>query len=309
MFPKYSKKERYYNFYKKNNTMSKSKTGSQKILRIPKIIILTSKIFAFISTKLATRFAAKIFVTPIKHKTPKREYEMETKSKKKIIQVVAINKEIMTYHYGNSDKKILLVHGWSGRGTQLFKIADDLLKHNYATVSFDAPAHGKSAGHTTIMTDFIESILEIDKQYGPFEAIIGHSLGGMSTLNAINKGVNVKNATVIGSGDVVQDIVDDFVFKLKLKPEISNKLTSFFEKKYGSIMDDYSAYKAVANINIPILVIHDHNDSEVPVSAGINIHEHCKNGTLLLTNNLGHRKILGDKDVVETISNFILKNN
>jgi UDP-2,3-diacylglucosamine pyrophosphatase LpxH len=49
---------------------------------------------------------------------PKREHKMESKSKKQIIKVIAINKEIMTYHYGNSDKKILLVHGWSGRGTK-----------------------------------------------------------------------------------------------------------------------------------------------------------------------------------------------
>lgn len=288
--------------------MPKTKTSSPKNLRIPKVILITAKIFAFISTKLVTRFAAKLFVTPIKHKTPKREHEMESKSKKQIIKVAVINKEIMTYHYGNSDKKILLVHGWSGRGTQLFKIADELIRNNYSTISFDAPAHGKSPGQTSIMTDFTESILEIDKQFGPFEAIIGHSLGGMSTLNAINKGLKVKNATVIGSGDVVQDIVDDFVIKLKLNPEIGNQLRAHFEKKYGSIMDDYSAYKATANINVPILVIHDRNDIEVPVSAGIHIHEHCKKGTLLLTNNLGHRKILGDKDVIEATTNFILKN-
>ena len=308
MFLKFSKKERHYNFLKKISKMPKRKTSSPKNLRIPKVILITAKIFAFISTKLVTRFAAKLFVTPIKHKTPKREHEMESKSKKQIIKVATIDKEIMTYHYGNADKKILLVHGWSGRGTQLFKIADELLKHNFATVSFDAPAHGKSPGRTSIMTDFIESILEIDKQFGPFEAIIGHSLGGMSTLNAIKKGLKVKNATVIGSGDVVQDIVDDFVYKLKIRPEISNHLRDYFEKKYGSVMDDYSAYKAAASIELPILVIHDHNDLEVPVSAGIHIHEHCKNGTLLLTNNLGHRKILGDKDVIDTIVAFVNKN-
>lgn len=308
MFLKFSKKERHYNFLKKISKMPKRKTSSPKNLRIPKVILITAKIFAFISTKIVTRFAAKLFVTPIKHKTPKREHEMESKSKKQIIKVATIDKEIMTYHYGNADKKILLVHGWSGRGTQLFKIADELLKHNFATVSFDAPAHGKSPGRTSIMTDFIESILEIDKQFGPFEAIIGHSLGGMSTLNAIKKGLKVKNATVIGSGDVVQDIVDDFVYKLKIRPEISNHLRDYFEKKYGSVMDDYSAYKAAASIELPILVIHDHDDLEVPVSAGIHIHEHCKNGTLLLTNNLGHRKILGDKDVIDTIVAFVNKN-
>jgi hypothetical protein len=42
-----------------------------------------------------------------------------------------------------------------GRGTQLFKIADELLKQGYSTIGFDAPAHGKSPGKTTIMVDFI----------------------------------------------------------------------------------------------------------------------------------------------------------
>ena len=76
--------------------MPKTKTSSPKNLRIPKVILITAKIFAFISTKLVTRFAAKLFVTPIKHKTPKREHEMESKSKKQIIKVAVINKEIMT---------------------------------------------------------------------------------------------------------------------------------------------------------------------------------------------------------------------
>ncbi|OAZ05511.1 alpha/beta hydrolase [Flavobacterium succinicans] len=287
--------------------MPKRKTNAAKNLRIPKIIIVTAKLFAFISTKLVTRFAAKLFVTPIKHKTPKREYDMDSKCAKHILDVKAIDKKIMTYHFGDSNQKILLVHGWSGRGTQLFKIAEELLKNGYSTISFDAPAHGKSPGSTSIMTDFIESILEIDQQFGPFEAIIGHSLGGMSTLNAIKRGLNVKNATVIGSGDVVQDIVDDFVLKLKINPKIGNHLRAYFEKKHNIIMDDFSAYKAAAEITIPILVIHDHNDAEVPVSAGIHIHEHCQKGTLFLTHNLGHRKILGDKEVVDSTVSFVKK--
>jgi hypothetical protein len=48
------------------------------------------------------------------------------------------------------------------------------------------------------MVDFIASIKEINKLHGPFEAAIGHSLGGMSILDAIKQGLNVKNATVIG---------------------------------------------------------------------------------------------------------------
>ena len=153
----------------------------------------------------------------------------------------------------------MLVHGWSGRGTQLFKIADSLLKVGYSTISFDAPAHGKSQGKTTIMSEFIHSILEIEKQFGPFEIAIGHSLGGMSVLNAIKDGLKVDKAIIIGSGDIVQDILDEFTSKLGLKPEMSIELRNHFEDKYGVKMDDFSAYKAAQKVQIPVLVMHDND--------------------------------------------------
>jgi len=287
--------------------MTKKSSNHTKPLKIPRIIVLSSKFISFFSAKWVTIFASKLFTRPIKHKIPKRELEMNRKSVQKLLKIPAINKNVNVYHYGTGNKRILLVHGWSGRGTQLCKIADELLKEGYSTISFDAPAHGKSPGNSTIMVDFIASIIEIDRQFGPFEVAIGHSLGGMSVLNAIKEGLIVNRAVVIGSGDIVYDILDDFIAKLELKPEISKSLCLFFEKKYGGKMDDYSAYKAASNSTIPTLVIHDENDPEVPVKAGIHIYEHLKNGELMLTKGLGHRKIIADHQVIEKIINFIKK--
>lgn len=245
--------------------MAKKAINPTKSLKIPQIIIISSKICALISTKLVTKFAARIFTTPIKHKVPKREFEMDHKSIQQTFYIPAIDKSVVTYEYGNSDRKILLVHGWSGRGTQLFKIADELLQNGYSTISFDAPAHGKSQGKTTIMSEFIAAILEIEKQFGPFEIAIGHSLGGMSVLNAIKDGLKVNKAVIIGSGDIVQDILDEFIFKLGLKKETGDNLRDLFEEKYQVKMNDFSAYRAAQKIKIPVLVIHDNDDPEVPV--------------------------------------------
>lgn len=285
--------------------MPKKTSNHKQSLKIPKLILLFSKIIASISPKLSVLFSAKLFTTPIKHGTPKRELEMESKSIQKLIAIPAINKKVMTYQYGESEKKILLSHGWSGRGTQLFKIVDELVKAGYSTISFDAPAHGKSPGSTTIMSEFIETMLELEKQFGPFEAAVGHSLGGMSLLNATKNGLAIHRLAIIGSGDVVQDILDDFVAKLELKPSTSTQLRLHFEKKYDVNMDDYSAYKAAKEIAIPVLVIHDKNDTEVPVIAAMHIHQHLKNGQLVLTEGLGHRKILGNTEVIEKVVGFI----
>jgi pimeloyl-ACP methyl ester carboxylesterase len=288
--------------------MTKNTSIHTQSLKIPKFIMLSSKFISFISPKLTILFAAKLFTTPIKHKIPKRELHMDRDSVQKLVTIPSLNKQVVVYEYGQSEKKVLLVHGWSGRGTQLVKIADELLKSGYSTISFDAPGHGKSPGSNSIMTDFIAAIIEIDKQYGPFDAAIGHSLGGMSVLNAIKQGLQLKCAAIIGSGDIVQDIIDDFVAKLELKPELATSLRLHFEKKYGGKMNDYSAFKAAKDTDIPFMVVHDKDDPEVPVKAGIHIHQHLQNGTLMLTEGLGHRKVLGNHEVVDKVIQFITNN-
>lgn len=272
---------------------------------IPKPILYTAKILQSISINLTVKFVKRLFITPIKYKIPKREFEMDRNSNQYFLNIPTINKKIMVYEYGKSDKKVLLVHGWSGRGTQLVKIADLLLKMGYSTVSFDAPAHGKSPGKTSILTEFIESIVELEKKYNHFDHIIGHSLGGMATLNSIKRGVKTKSAVLIASGDSVNEIIKDFIKKLKLKKEIGTKMKLSFEKDFNESMESYSAYIAAAQVNNPILIIHDKNDSDVPYTAALNIHKNLKNSTLVLTEGLGHRKILGNEEVLSNIERFI----
>lgn len=285
--------------------MSKNKEIQAQTLKIPKAILITAKFLEIISTKLVVKFAAKLFTTPIKHKIPKREFQMDKNSIQEIVVIPSINKEIVVYHYGKGEKKILLVHGWSGRGTQLVKIADELILQGFSIISFDAPAHGKSKGNSSIMIEFIASILELEKQFGPFEFAIGHSLGGMSILNTIRENLKTKKAIIIGSGNIIQDIIDDFIKKLKLKHEIGIKLRDHFEKKYNSKMDYYSASNAAKEVSIPVLIIHDENDVDVNVKAAYQINENLKKSELMITKNLGHRKILGNTEVIMQIIKFI----
>ena len=289
--------------------MSKINLKKPKPNEIPKFIIKTGQFFEFLSTKLATRYAAKLFTTPIKHKVPNRELEMDKNSIQNELIIPSINKKVIIYEYGKSANKILLVHGWSGRGTQLYKIADELLKNDYSTISFDAPAHGKSPGKNTIMVEYIESVLEIDKKFGPFYAAIGHSLGGITLLNAVNYGMKTNKLVTIGTANIVLDIFIDFVNKIKMNSKQVDLLRLYFEKKYNKTMDSLSSYINVSKIKMPILVIHDENDDEIPVADAHEISKHFNpdgfGGKLIITKGLGHRKILGDSVVINEIIKFI----
>lgn len=288
-------------FMKKTTSITKKET----VASVPKPIIFLAKTLQFLSEKLTVLFLARLFTTPIKHKMPKRELEMDRKSKQELLLIPGLNKKVMVYNYGSGEKTILLVHGWSGRGTQLVKFAEEFVKLGYCTISFDAPAHGKSPGNRTIMTEFITSVMQIEKKFGPFEAAIGHSLGGMTLLNAYKRGLHLNKLVIIGSGDKVQDIMNDFVRKLEMKSEMSELLKLYFEKQFGETMESYSSYIAAKEIDIPVLVIHDENDYEVPVQAGIHIHKQLRKGDLMVTKGLGHRKILGNHQVIEKVIQFI----
>ncbi|WP_408075403.1 alpha/beta hydrolase [Flavobacterium rhizophilum] len=275
-------------------------------MAIPKPIRITAKVLEATSQKMAAKFAMKLFITPMKFPIPKREEKMESESRQEFVKVPAINKTIRAYHYGESDKKVLLVHGWSGRGTQLQSIAEKLVKKGYSTVSFDAPGHGKAPGKTSDMTEFIAAILELEKQYGPFTYAVGHSLGGMSVLNAIKQGLKVDKAVIIGSGDIIEDIMNNFIKELGMNIGTGKLMMKLFEKKFGETINSYSAYIAAQAVTVPVLVIHDEDDTDVPVTAAHHIHKYLANSQLMITQGLGHRKILGDSTVIKTLTQFLL---
>lgn len=270
-----------------------------------KAVIIKGKVSQAISLRLGTYHAMKLFRTPFKFKTPKRELPMISKSRKEMLFIQEIEKEIMVYHNGNSDKKVLLIHGWSGRGTQLFKIADLLLENGYSTISFDAPAHGHSSGTETMMNEFVTCIKVLSEKYGPFEFGIGHSLGGMALLNAIKLTVPFQKAICIGSGNSIFDIMKDFIEKLEMKPVIAQMMKTYYDKKFGVDLEEFSSYQVAKNVEIPTLLIHDTDDEDVPIQCAYKIIENLKNGELMITNGLGHRKVLGDAQVLEKILNFI----
>ena len=154
---------------------------------------------------------------------------------------------------------------------------------------------------------FIETIHQLEKTHGPFEAAIGHSLGGMSLLRATKYGLKIKKLVIIGTANSISAITKNFVKNLQLDQKVGKLLKAYFDKKYGEDLDNYSGAVSAKGVTIPTLVVHDINDVDVHYSAAQEIGDNLKNSRLLITEKLGHRKILGDPKVIHEIYNFILE--
>jgi len=277
----------------------------EKVLEVPRYIKNTSKVLQTLNKNMAAAFALKLFETPIKYKMPKREQKMYEVSHKSKLTLPESGKEIVIYENKFGPKKVLLVHGWNGRGTQLVSIAKAFKELNYTIISFDAPGHGKSTKTAANMKHFIEAIFELDKKYNGFDVMIGHSLGGMSVINSLGRGLQTDKAVIIGSGNTTKAITEDFLGTIGMKQKLTPILINLFERKYNDKMTNYDVADQALKVNIPVLIIHDKNDKDVPFTAAEAISKNLQNNELLITTGLGHRKILGDEKVIEKIVQFV----
>ncbi len=280
---------------------------NKKVFRIPGYILITGRILQFISKELAAHFAMKLFRSPFRFERPSREESRYRRFHKSFLQIPDMGKKIRIYsgNEGKKRKKVLLVHGWAGRGTQMYALADNLEQAGYTVYSFDAPAHGDSGGKTTAMPEFINCILEINENYGPFDYAIGHSLGGMSLLAALNRGLRLQRLVVIAGGNSIYKITHRFIRRLGLREETADVLYRLMSRKLRTDPVTLSADTNAAGIRIPVLVIHDRDDNDVPVSCAEEVFRALPDGSLHLTQGLGHRRILSDPDVIDTVLRFI----
>lgn len=282
-----------------------NKRKNKKSIEIPKLLVVFSKVLQRISPKLVTRFGAKLFMTPVKFSPPKRERLLYKSAQQKKIFIPSIAKEIEVLSYGYSKRKVLFVHGWAGRSTQLFMTADKLLENGFMMVAFDGPAHGNSSGKKTSLPEFIATIKTIDEEFGPFEIVIGHSFGGLCLLNAINEGVKAKGLITIGTPNKISEVITNFTKSLGLKDTIATKIKARYDAHWQKDIDTHSSCAVAKHISIPTLVIHDSFDGDVSVSSALAIRQNLQKGELYITKELGHTKILRDKKVTLKIMDFI----
>lgn len=274
-------------------------------LAIPKAFKFAIKALSLISAKLTLKITSSVFAKPLVFATPKRELGMLQSSQVKKIQIQGTSKQIQVLSYGFSDKKVLLAHGWSGRSTQLYMIANYLLEQGYMVISFDAPAHGSSSGKSTNLIEFIEAVKTIHHEYGLFDAAVGHSFGGMVLMNVQAECSAFKCLVTVGAADKVSKIFFNFASNIGLDKSFGKKFIARFEKKLNIQLDDKATSVVAKHITIPALIVHDVLDGDVSVSCAISIRQSLQKGALLITQGLGHTKILRNKEIALRIVNFI----
>ncbi|RUM94250.1 MAG: hypothetical protein DSZ28_04175 [Thiothrix sp.] len=256
----------------------------------------------------ASRLAYRLWFKTQRHPLPAREKSALASANCTFIDLDG--KRIATYSWGKAGPWILLVHGWSGRGTQMAPFVEPLLKAGYRVLSFDAPGHGKSDGNGTSAIEIIDSMTLLESLYGSFHAIITHSFGGLCAAAALNNNLHTQRAVFISPPASLLGLLEMFSDFLHLSKKTRAKMRALAEQQFGQdLWQRMDTRENVRTLSLPGLIIHDEDDHDVPWHNSMDIAEAWPKARFIKTSRLGHRRILRDASIITATIDFISASN
>ena len=259
-------------------------------------------IISFISPKLASKMALKLFSKPRKIKLKETENDFLMTAFIEDVHYEHLN--IMTYRWLGKKETILLAHGWESNSFRWKPLIERLKKLNYNVVALDAPAHGRTSGKLFNAILYSECINVVAEKFNA-NIIIGHSVGGMATAFCKSKYElpSVEKLILLGAPSNFVGVFSRYVDMMGYNQRVSRAMNTLIHERFNEKPEYFNAARFLENINTEGLLIHDRKDRIIPYSDAEDFKNHYKNATLISTEGFGHGS--RHEDVNNHIIDFI----
>ncbi len=205
---------------------------------------------------------------------------------------------------------VLVVHGWRSRTEYMRAVIEGLRAAGFRVMSLDLPGHGQSPGRKLDMARAVDAVATADEWFGPFDAVIGHSFGGATAINAVAGSIAgiapiaPGRLVLIAAPESLPKVFEQFGRIVNVGPKSQQVIERRVERIAGRPLSEFRGAEQLAQLSVPTLIIHAPDDREVSAesarryaSAGEHVRLHWAEG-------LGHRRILADAGVVDATVRF-----
>ncbi len=205
--------------------------------------------------------------------------------------------------WGDSGPAVLLVHGWEDHSGSMLSFVQPLLNLGYRVLVLDAPGHGLSPQASTHLVDTSFTLESMVCAFGPFESIVAHSYGAAATCLMLERspGLTPDRLSLISPMQDLNQHLRVFADIALLSPDRAERLRERVSRLIGQSTTEICALKAVRQLEVPALVVHDRHDPVIPHMAGQNLARQLPGARFVSTSRLGHRRVLRCPNVVREV--------
>jgi pimeloyl-ACP methyl ester carboxylesterase len=211
---------------------------------------------------------------------------------------------VAAYAWGEGPR-VVLVHGYGGRASQLTPYVDPLLAQGFSVIAYDAPGHGASSGSSIALPEVALALHGIVAHFGAAHAVIAHSVGGAATCLAVHQGLPTARVALVAPPADLSLWFTRFAEGLHVPETLVSGVRRQVELRLKAPLSTFNAEAIGDTIKVPMLVVHDDRDREVPYEHGERVAKSVPRGSIVKTTGLGHRRILSHEDVVGRVVSFV----
>jgi pimeloyl-ACP methyl ester carboxylesterase len=255
-----------------------------------------------LAPEVAARWAETLFCRPPRHQPRPRDYAFLAKGRP--YTLVKGDHQIAAWEWG-AGPLVLLVHGWGSRAGRFSTLGPALVEAGFRVVAHDAPAHGISTGTESALPLFAEAVRMVGAYFGPAAAVIGHSLGGASAVLALRDGLTAERAVLISAPSNIEVFSQRFAGFFALPPQARSIMQRNLEQRFRMAWAEAHTSTIARTLKHPALIVHDHDDSDVPEEDARAIATAWPGARLVITQGLGHRGVLRSSEVVHHVLEFL----
>jgi pimeloyl-ACP methyl ester carboxylesterase len=251
---------------------------------------------------LAAAFAERLFFTPPRNGTAAPTAAGREDAEP--VRFTADGTRLAGWRWGHGPAGALL-HGWGGHAGQLAGFVAPLLERGFSAVAFDAPGHGRSGGRLSSAPQFARALRAVAERFGPLRGVVAHSLGATAAALAVRDGLRVGRAVFLGPAADPPAWAARFARGLGLGAEELDRMRARSERRLGLRWRELAVPSFAGGLDVPLLILHDRDDAEVPLRDGAAIAAAWPGARLVETTGLGHYRILRSPEVTAQAAAFL----
>ncbi|MBY5990947.1 alpha/beta hydrolase [Ferrimonas balearica] len=209
---------------------------------------------------------------------------------------------------GQGQRYAVMSHGWADNGQSFQHLVPALVAQGYRVAVIDHIGHGRSEGKRAHLPAFIETmsalITTLEADGGKVELLVGHSMGGVATLNLPAELLSGRQVILIAVPVQFFELMFDAVERLGIARGFLIRVLERVTAGYGIDWQELRAERHLTKLHDNVVFIHDREDRFAPFAHTERFARQAK-ARMIVTQGLGHRRILGDTGVINHIRELV----